>query len=169
MKKTLYLASIFAGVMVLFSTGCVSSKADKVIGRQVAVETPVVVVKPTVEAKNTVIRGSATVHSLFGIFTWGANVQAVGVDSGISFSVKDGVKLDGKLFSFANKSEHDARSAAAYRATVSAKADMILAPQYVITVKDYVIYKSINCRVKGYPGYIKGVNVVDSPKINDGK
>ena len=160
--KILFMVSVFAGVMALLGTGCSSIKASKV-GDQVFVNMPVfehmpVFVKPTVETKDTVINGSATVHSIFGIFTWGCNAQAVGVNYG--------GEVVGDLHSFTSMSEIIARNAAAYKATTSANADIILAPQYVVTIEDYFIYKIINCKVKGYPGYIKGVKVVDCLKTN---
>lgn len=159
MKKSLILAGV-ASVIALIGTGCTSIEASKV-GDQVQVNMPVFV-KPTVETKDTVINGSATVHSIFGIFSWGPNSQAVGVDYGIN-SIATGGVFD-NLLTYTSKSEMVARNAAAYEATTSAKADIILAPQYVLTTKDYFVYKSINCKVKGFPGYIKGVKVVECPK-----
>jgi len=91
----------------------------------------------------------------------------VGVDYGTATAVTGGAL--GELLSFTSKSEIVARNAAAYKATTSANADIILAPQYVVTTEDYFVYKSINCKVKGYPGYIKGVKVVDCPKAKDCK
>ena len=160
MKKSLFLSTIAAGMLALIGTGCSTIEASKV-GDQVSVHMPVFV-KPTVETRNTAISGSATVHSLFGIFTWGPSVQAVGINYGTTANSTGGAL--GELLSFASKSEAVARNAAAYKATTSVNADIILAPQYVVTTKDYFVYKSINCKVKGYPGFIKGVQVVDCPK-----
>ena len=161
MKKNVLMAGILAGVLSLIATGCSTIEASKV-GGPVSVNMPVYV-EPTVETKNIEINGSATIHSILGIFTWGPNAQAVGVNYGITNSVTGG--LLGELLSFTGKSEIVARNAAAYNATTSAKADIILAPRYVVTINDYFFYKSINCKVKGFPGYIKGVKVVDSPKL----
>lgn len=160
MKKSLLMIGFIAGAVSLIGTGCSSIEASKV-GDQVQVNMPVFVT-PTVETKDTVINGSATVHSILGIFSWGPNSQVVGVNYGINADVTGGVL--GDLLSFTSKSEMVARNAAAYEATTSAKADIILAPQYVLTTKDYFVYKSINCKVKGFPGYIKGVKVIDCPK-----
>jgi len=165
MKKTLFMLSLVTGAVILLGSGCTSIEASKV-GDQVSVHMPVLV-KPTIETKDTLINGSATVHSIFGIFTWGPNAQAVGVDYGTATAVTGGAL--GELLSFTSKSEIVARNAAAYKATTSANADIILAPQYVVTTEDYFVYKSINCKVKGYPGYIKGVKVVDCPKAKDCK
>lgn len=165
MKKTLLIASFFAGVIALVGTGCTSIEASKV-GNTVSVHMPVLV-KPNIETKDTVINGSATVHSILGFITWGPSAQAVGVNYGVGTVANGGIL--GELLSFTSKSEVVARNAAAYNATTSARADIILAPQYVLTIEDYFVYKSINCKVKGYPGYIKGVKVVDCPKAKAAK
>ena len=157
MKKTFFLTALIAGAMTMVGSGCTNIEASKV-GEHVSVHMPVVV-QPTIETKNTVITGSATVHSIFGIFTWGPNAQAVGVDYGLDNNTSGGII--GDLLSFTSTSAIAARNAAVYKATASADADIILAPRYVVTVEDWFIYKSINCKVEGYPGYIKGVQVVD--------
>lgn len=164
MKKTFFMISFIAGAIALFGTGCTNIETNKV-GDQVSVHMPVFV-KPTIETKDTVISGSATVHSILGIFTWGPNAQAVGINYGVAAAGGGAV---GDLLSFTKTSENVARNAAAYNATTSANADIILAPQYVVTIEDYFVYKSINCKVKGYPGYIKGVKVIDCPKANNCK
>ncbi|MBS5532672.1 hypothetical protein KH017_17940 [bacterium] len=160
MEKSFIVIGFIAGAVSLIGTGCTNIEASKV-GDQVQVQMPVLV-KPTVETKDTVINGSATVHSILGIFSWGPNAQAVGVDYGVN-SIATGGVFD-NLLTYTSKSEIVARNAAAYEATTSAKADIILAPQYVLTTKDYFVYKSINCKVKGFPGYVKGVKIIDPQK-----
>lgn len=162
MKKNLFAKILFVSLMVLLGAGCTSIESSKV-GNQVSVRMPVFV-KPTIETKDTVINGSATVHSIFGIFTWGAKAQAVGVNYG-TYTAVTGGEL-GNLLTFTSKSEIAARNAATYEATASVNADIILAPQYTVTIEDYFVYKSINCKVKGYPGYIKGVKIVDCQTPN---
>jgi hypothetical protein len=157
MKTNFLVLSFIVGGLVLFCSGCTSVKANKV-GEQISVTMPVVV-KPIIETQDTLISGSATIHSLFGIFTWGPSTQAVGIDYALDETVKGGEL--GNLLSFVGISEIVARNAAAYNATVTADADIILAPRYIITVTDLFIYKKISCEVKGYPGFIKGVKVTD--------
>ena len=159
MKKSLFVFSVVAGTVAMLVTGCSTIEASKV-GEQVAVKIPVLI-KPQIETNDQMISGSATVHSILGIFTWGPNAQAVGVNYGTGTGVTGGAL--GDLLSFTSKSEIVARNAAAYEATTQAKADIILAPQYVLTTEDYFVYKSINCKVKGFPGFVKGVKVVEPP------
>ena len=156
MKKTLLTFAAGVGAVAMLATGCTSIEASKV-GDPVQVQMPVKV-QPKVETKNQLITGSATVHSILGIFTWGPNAQAVGVLYGTEVAVGGGAL--GDLLSFTSKSEIVARNAAAYNATTGAQADIILAPQYVLTTDDYFFYKSINCKVKGFPGYVRGVEVI---------
>ena len=160
MKKSLFVFSAIAGAASMLFTGCSTIEANKV-GEQVAVRIPVLI-QPKIETNDQMISGSATVHSILGIFTWGPNAQAVGVNYGVDSGVTGGAL--GDLLSFTSKSEIVARNAAAYEATTQAKADIILAPQYVLTTEDYFVYKSINCKVKGFPGFVKGVSVIDAPK-----
>lgn len=157
MKKNIITMLCTAGMLAFLGTGCTGIETNRV-GNQVQVNMPVMV-QPTVETQDIVINGSATVHSILGIFSWGPNAQAVGVYYGVN-SIANGGVFD-NLLTYTSKSEIVARNAAAYEATTSAKADIILAPQYVLTTTDYFVYKSINCKVKGYPGFIKGVKVVE--------
>ena len=160
MKKKFFTLSILAGAVALLGSACSHIEASTV-GEQVAVRMPVLI-QPDVETKNEKINGSATVHSILGIFTWGPNTQALGVNYGFSAGVGGGVL--GDLLSFTAKSENVARNAAAYEATERAKADLILAPKYVLTTDDYFFYKRINCKVTGYPGFVKSLKVIkDQP------
>ena len=110
MKKSFSALSVIAGVVAMLVTGCSTIETNKV-GRQVNPQIPVLI-KPQIETKNNVINGEATVHSILGIFTWGPNAQAVGVDYGTGSGVIGGSL--GDLLSFTSKSEIVARNAAAY-------------------------------------------------------
>lgn len=168
MKKSLLAFSILAGAVALMGSACSHIEVNKV-GEQVSVSMPVLI-QPDVETKNEKISGSATVHSILGIFTWGPNAQAIGVNYGVNASNNGGAL--GDLLSFTTQSENVARNAAAYNATTAANADIILAPQYVLTTKDYFFYKSINCEVKGFPGFVKSVKVVNlnqTPEVEEAK
>lgn len=147
MSFALAIASCaLASLVVSCSTKIEASK----VGSPLQVEMEKVYVQPILETKNEVISGSASVHSILGLISWGPSSQAVGVDYGFS----------GKKITFTSPSDEVARNAATYEATTNAKADVILAPQYILTKKDYVVYKKINCEVKGYPGFLKGIQVI---------
>ncbi len=156
MKKNFAMA-VLAGMTAIIGTGCAYTETNRV-GEQVQINMPVLV-KPEIETGKNVINGEATVHSILGIFSWGPNTQAVGIHYGLESDEKNSV-LDALYFS-TSKGERVARNAAAYEATNSVKADIILAPQYTLTADDYFFYKKINCKVKGYPGFVKGVKVIE--------
>ena len=50
-----------------------------------------------------------------------------------------------------------AKAAAAYKAVMSAGADVIVAPKYVVDVKDYFVFKQVNVTVTGWSGKIKSI------------
>ncbi len=154
MKKQLLTVGLLAGALAMMGTGCISSEASRV-GEPISVHMPVHV-KPQIETESTLIEGKASVHTLFWFITWGPLEQAVGVDYGVSNS-------NSALPIQLHRNANIARNAAVYNATSGANADIIFAPRYKVTTKDYLFYKQVTCTVKGYPGYIKGVEVVDDP------
>lgn len=149
MKKTSLALAIATCAIASLIAGCSTKIEASKIGSPLSVEMNKVYVQPIVESKNEPITGSASVHSILGLISWGPNAQAIGVDYGF------------KALSFTSPSDTVARNAASYEATTKANADVILAPQYILTKKDYVVYKKINCVVKGYPGFLKGVKVIN--------
>ena len=50
----------------------------------------------------------------------------------------------------------DVKAAAAYDAVTKSKADVIIAPQYVLETTNYLVYKSWDVTVTGYLGTIRG-------------
>ena len=83
MKKNIMLL-FFVGAVALIMTGCSSFETNRT-GNPVDVKM-VVEVQPNVELKDEMVSGSASVNCLFGIFTWGVDKQAVGVNYGVSGS-----------------------------------------------------------------------------------
>jgi hypothetical protein len=134
------------GLMVI-ATGCTSFESNRV-GEQVKVDMKVKV-EPEIEAGKQLVEGNAKVNCLFGIFNWGVDSQVLGVNYTNN-------ACGSSLFT----SPADiARNGAAYKACNKAKADLLLAPRYELTVKDYFVFKTVNCQVKGYPGVLKSIKV----------
>lgn len=161
MKKSFFAVAFASAAVAMIATGCTSVEANKV-GDQVHVVMPVYV-KPDIETSNNLISGEATLHSILGgLITWGVDSQAVGVDYRNSdpSSSKDGIF--GQYRAMLVGDESIARNGAAYDATTKANADIILTPRYVTKSESFwIFYKRVNCKVKGFPGYIKSVKVVD--------
>lgn len=142
------LAVIASGVLALSCTGCTSFETNRT-GSPVEVKMQAEV-KPEIEAGKHMVDGRAKVNCLFGIFTWGAESQAVGINYG-------GSSGSGFFTSPADV----ARNGAAFQACSDAKADLLLAPRYNLTIKDYIVFKTIDCEVKGFPGKLKSVKVIN--------
>lgn len=147
MKKMFILALAAFGCAAI-STGCISTEANRV-GDQIAVKMELRV-NPQVDVKNQKISGSAAVHSVLGFINWGVSAQAVGVNFGTSADA----------FSLLPSGENVAKNGAVYNACLKNKADLLVAPQYVITKKDFIVYKVVQCQVTGFPGTVKGVKVL---------
>ena len=63
----------------------------------------------------------------------------------------------GLPFQFVASGDQVAKQGATYNACEAAKADVILGAKYKLDIADYFVYKTIKCKVTGYPGTIKGV------------
>lgn len=94
------------------------------------------------------------------------HVRILGFHTAKSTNYADGVNYDGGSSSsgglfgmFGPGMEEEAKSAAAYNATVPNKADVIVAPQYFVKVKSYFfgIYKEVQAQVWGYSGKITNI------------
>lgn len=99
------------------------------------------------------IVGKAHHVRIFGIHTQSSTNYADGV-------TYDGANGGGGLFGFFGPGmEEAAKSAAAYNATVPNKADVLVAPQYLVKVKSYVfgLYKEVHAQVWGYSGKVRDI------------
>lgn len=143
MKKSLLFLACAAVAMVM--TGCaVTHTNDAAAPVAFEVEAPKMVADVTVGKK--VVAGEATVHNLFGIISWGVSSFA---DDAFAVTTNLPIKLA--------TGDTVAKQGAAYNACAAAKADVILGAKYKLDITDYIVYKSIKCKVTGYPGTINGV------------
>lgn len=93
------------------------------------------------------------------------HVRILGIHTESSRNYADGVTYDtgaggGGLFGFFGPGmEESAKSAAAYNATVPNKADVLVAPQYLVKVKSYFFgaYKEVHAQVWGYSGKVRNI------------
>ena len=96
------------------------------------------------------IAGNASHSTLFGLF-----------DIKSSQNYVDGVSYNGDSSGwFSNGLVDSTKSAAAYNAIVPARADVIVAPQYLIKVKSYFFgaFKEVTAKVTGYAGKIRNIS-----------
>jgi hypothetical protein len=94
------------------------------------------------------IAGSSSSTTLFGIFTFGPNKFADGVNYGFETGGSGLFNLD----CFAA-----VKSAAAYQAVTNSSSDLIIAPKYTVEYNNYFIFSTKNATVSGYKGVLKSV------------
>jgi hypothetical protein len=143
MKKQLLLAG-GAIAAALAMTGCMAthtndaaSSAKVCVGKKFDAD---------IVAGKKAVSGTATVHNLFGVITWG--VSNFADDAFVSGN--NGLQLSVSPLTVA-------KQGATYNACAANKADMLLAAKYKVDVKDFFVYKNVTAKVTGYPGVIKGV------------
>ena len=92
------------------------------------------------------IYGVAKSTQVLGLFSFGPNKFADGVNygTGSEFNLFDDYA--------------EVKAAAAYEATHKAKADVIVAPRYVIESHNYLLFKTVVARVEGYKGMINHIS-----------
>lgn len=101
------------------------------------------------------------------------HVRVLGIHTQESMNYADGVSYDGAsgggmMSFFGPGMEEAAKSAAAYNATVANKADVIVAPQYIVKVKSYFFgaYKEVTAQVWGYGAKIRDIKQVKATNAN---
>lgn len=110
------------------------------------------ILRPDIEVGEK-IEATATVSRICYMFISGPSKFAEGVNYGDSYNcypVED---------SFWGNTIAEAKAAAAYRACVENKADLIICPRYYIIVDNYPLYKKVSAKVFGYKGVLKGVHI----------
>ncbi len=143
MKNFIYGIVILSSI---FFVGCATQNVSKVsapVGASVGVH---------MEADIKVgekISGTSSATIIMGMFT-------VGADSKFADGVTYGASPTGFAGLFPNP-VNDIKAAAAYKALASANAEVIVAPRYVIDIKDFKIFKKITVTVTGYKGTIKNI------------
>ena len=144
MKKSLMLVAVCAIAFIV--TGCMSTHTNDAT----AVAKVNVITKKfeaDVVAGKKAVQGTATIHNVFGIFTWGVS----------KFADDAFVTTSALPFQLCVPPTTVVKQAATYNACTANKADFILAAKYKMDIKDFFVYKQIKCDVTGYPDTIKGV------------
>lgn len=98
------------------------------------------------------IVGKAHHMRIFGIHTQSSTNYADGV-------TYEGSSQGGGFGFFGPGMEEEAKSAAAYNATVPHKVDVLVAPQYLVKVNSFLfgLFKEVHVQVWGYGGKIRNI------------
>lgn len=110
------------------------------------------ILRPDIEIGEK-IEATATVSRICYIFISGPSKFAEGVNYGDSYK---GCPIED---SFWGDTVAEAKAAAAYRACVENKADLIICPRYYIIIDNCPFYKKVSAKVFGYKGILKGVHL----------
>lgn len=141
MKKALFFGSLCA--IALCITGCTSINTSDGASPIPQINSDHPGYTATFQHKDVRVEGEAQINVLFGIFAWGGDGFA------------DNCKLS--AFSFAPSPENFAKSAAVYSTCQKNGSDTLLGTRYVLTITDYFIFKTIHCKVAGFPATMTGV------------
>jgi hypothetical protein len=134
----------FAIAMTLFS--CSTTKMNSLATPAYAPQAEINPIRANVEVDmNKKLVGESSSSYFLFFRTSGENKFA----EGMSYSGENAVK--GMFKARENKT----KSSAAFNALENSGADIIVHPNYVIEVKNYLFFKKINVKVKGYAGYFK--------------
>lgn len=145
MKKLWQMAAV--ATLIATTSGCVSynmSQPTASLSGDVKTD-----LKADVKVGET-ISGESSANVLFGWLNIGGDNQfADGVSYGGASGGGMGLPLPDPV--------SNAKAAAAYKAVKSSGSDLIVAPRYEVTVKDYFIFKQVNVKVTGNKGSIQSI------------
>ncbi len=150
LKKGLVFAGMIA-VAGMVMTGCSSVNTNDAAGSSRVAMVPAVY-EPVIKHTNQKVEGNAKVSVLFGIFSWGVSAYAdrTNVEPTTLFGATNVVK-----------------QGAVYNACKNAKCDLLLNSKYEITTMDYFVFKTMECKVSGFPGVEVDVVKKDIPAVKE--
>ncbi len=117
---------------------------------------PRAVESPNLKADITVgqkISGTASSTQVLWLFKFGPNKFA----DGVNFSASESRSLP-SFFGFSSVDPFASiKAAAAYQATSASKSDIIVAPRYMLEIKNYFLFSKTTATVVGYKGTINSI------------
>ncbi len=146
MKKIILMG---LGSFVLFATSCKSTLAS-------ATSTPMSV--------------KANIRPLDADISVDVNKKISGESSALYFlcfrlkgdsKYAEGVDYSTKTISFSNGVAR-AKSSAAYKAVIDSNSDVIVHPNYVVDIDNYLFFKKVHVRVTGYAGKVNKIYQQDN-------
>ena len=164
LKKNFMFLTV--AIIILMLSGCASLTKSQFS----APFTPGPIVNAPIKADIAIgekISGKASSTTIFKIFKLGSSGKYA---SGVNYGINGG------LGGFVYDPFSADKEAAAYDAVTNSNADIILAPEYIIEVTDYLIFSKVHVTVTGYKGTIKGLKseehvapkeVVVAPKVEE--
>ncbi|MBQ7178805.1 MAG: hypothetical protein IJS08_15420 [Victivallales bacterium] len=162
MKKVLSVLLLGA---ILSTVGCISAHTNQSATTSVppAKVVSVDAYAPETELGNDRVSATVTGNSILGIIKWGmpatfADFTAIPGSMALGSNIPVSVSILDDTLPF--------KQAAVYIACEENQCDSLLDARYVITTKDYLVFKQIVCKVTGIPVKIKGYKKLECPKAN---
>lgn len=141
MKKILLALSL-----ALIITSCTTTRTGALSTPAYAPKAEINPIRANVDVDmNKKLEGESK-SSYFLIFQVGGGNKFV---DGMSYSSET------QFSSFFKARENKTKSAAAYNALKNSGADIIVHPNYIVEVHDYLLFKQIKVKVAGYAGYFR--------------
>lgn len=141
-----HIISLTLILFVALMSGCATKNASQYINPYAGAT------KSSLEADVSVgaeISGTSSATIIMGLFSVGADTKFA---DGVSYSANS----SGSSLPFFD-SVGDIKAAATYNAITDANADVLVAPRYVVDVKNYFIFKKVKVEVTGYKGTLNGI------------
>jgi len=157
MKRIFLLGSLLVAVVVMVGCGTYVSQSQQSGPLGVKVAAPM---KADIEVGEK-ISGTASGTLLCGCLPIGLPKKfAEGVEYNYYHSWFP-TRLD---FNFIERSVGQIKAGAAYNAVAGSKADVIVAPKYIIEDNNYLLFDTLNITVVGYKGTVKSIKATDNFK-----
>ena len=159
MKKTMLF---LAAAVVVCLTGCTTYYRDAgvdYLSRPQSVSNAPYYTEYTLQEKTITARGEASV--ILGLFQIAENKQCLSVvnpNLPVSSLLND-------LISPTYKAVSNAKNIALYNACTLNNADQLLGATFDYVVKDYVVFTTVQCTVRGFPAKVKGIKMIDKKPI----
>lgn len=141
-----HIISLTLILFVALMSGCATKNTSQYINPYAGAT------KSSLEADVSVgaeISGTSSATIIMGLFSVGADNKFA---DGVSYSANS----SGSSLPFFD-SVGDIKAAATYNAITDANADVLVAPRYVVDVKNYFIFKKVKVEVTGYKGTLNGI------------
>lgn len=141
-----HIISLTLILFVALMSGCATKNTSQYINPYAGATTSSLEADVSVGAE---ISGTSSATIIMGLFSVGADTKFA---DGVSYSANS----SGSSLPFFD-SVGDIKAAATYNAITDANADVLVAPRYVVDVKNYFIFKKVKVEVTGYKGTLNGI------------
>lgn len=159
MKKNLLLVCFAAALLLSGCTTYYHDAGADFLARPQTTDTAPYTTEYSVSNRRVQAEGSASV--LFGIFQISENKSCLSVrNPNLSM-----LSIIENILSPTYHAVENAKKVALYNACERYDADQLLGVTFDYVISDYMIFATVDCRVKGFPAKVKGVKLITKKPI----